>query len=459
MTKEDKIVRMSRNAGETDHPDVKDPASADDRTSAPVGDGPRGPGPKPGATPLQERVLAPGEPPPPPPHGETDPARIADLAPPAGMRRRHWGQATSFVLLVVAPLVLIAVYLFALAEDQYASTTGFTVQREEGGAATDFLGLGAALVGGATASDTDVLYEFIQSQDIVQRIDDRLDLRGHYAQHWTGWPHESDKVFSIWPGAKIEDLLWFWKRVVRISYDQATGLIEVRVTAFDPEFATAVARAIVEESQTTINELSRTAQEDATRYALADLDEALARLKLAREALTRFRTETQIVDPLADLQARLGVMNNLQQQLAQALIDFDLLRDTTSSSDPRVAQAERRITAIRERILSERETFASDDATTGAVGEDYPTLIAEFESLTVDLEYAEQTYRAALTALDVARANAARQSRYLATYVEPTRAESSEYPQRWVLFGLSALFLVLAWSILVLIYYSVRDRR
>ena len=60
--------------------------------------------------------------------------------------------------------------------------------------------------------------------------------------------------------------------------------------------------------------------------------------------------------------------------------------------------------------------------------------------------------------LEVAREDAARQSRYLATYVKPTLAQNAEYPKRWILAGLAGLFLLLIWSILALIYYSIRDR-
>ena len=111
---------------------------------------------------------------------------------------------------------------------------------------------------------------------------------------------------------------------------------------------------------------------------------------------------------------------------------------------------------IRERIARERDAFASE--TGGAGGEDYPRLIAEYEALQVDREFAEETYRAALAALDVARAKASRQSRYLATYIEPTLAESSEYPDRLLIELLSGLFLVLSWAVMVLVYYAIRDR-
>ncbi len=453
-------VAADRIADDTDAPKTAETAAEKPVVAAKRASGPHSPGPKPGSANLEERVLG---------KGETLPALVdeegkelitSEVAEPANMKTRHWGQLFSFLVFVIGPIVLVAGYLFAVAEDQYSSTTGFSVQREEGAAASDFLGIIPGLVGGGSgASDTDVLYEFIQSQEIVRRIDAELDLRGHYSQHWKGMPWATDKVFSIWPDADIEDLLWFWKRIVRISYDKSTGLIELRVFAFDPDFAQAVGREIVGESQAMINMLSNTAREDATRYAIADLDEALERLKAAREALTAFRTRTQIVDPEADLQSRLGVMSNLQQQLAQALIDYDLLLNTANAEDPRVRQAARRISVIRERIGSERESFTSDDTSNGAVGEDYPTLIAEFERLTVDREYGEETYRAALAALDVARATAARQSRYLATYIEPTKAESSEYPKRWIILGLCVLFLTMAWSIGALIYYSIRDRR
>lgn len=370
------------------------------------------------------------------------------------MKKRHWGVIFSFFVMVIAPVAALVFYLWTFAVDQYASTTGFTVRQEEGAAATDLLGGLTQFAGGSAGGDGDILYEFINSQGLVSSINTKLDLKSHYTQPWP-----DDWLFALWPDATEEDLLWYWQRMVQISYDQATGLMEVRVLAFDPDYAQKVALQIVSESQAMINALNTQARDDAMRYARADLEESIARLKKAREALTQFRTRTQIVDPAADIQSRLGVMANLQQQLAEALIEYDLLQESVSPADPRVTKALRMIDVIRDRIAIERQTFTSDSTDTGAVGQDYPTLIAEFESLSVDREYAEQSYRAALTAVDVAKAEAARQSRYLATYIKPTLATESEFPARYTLTGLAALFLLLIWSILALIYYSLRDRR
>lgn len=376
---------------------------------------------------------------------------VRPAAKPARMRRRHWAVLLSFLVMVCLPLFAFGFYLWALADDRYASTTGFTVRQEEGKSGTDLLGGLTTLTGGSASTDGDVLYEFIRSQALVRRIDERLGLRAYYSQYW-----ESDPLFALWPDATIEDMLWYWGRTVRVNYDQATGLTELRVLAFDPETARAIAAEVVAESQAMVNALNEQARTDAIRYADVELTQAEDRLRIARAALTEFRTRTQIVDLEADIQARMGVMSNLQQQLATELVAFDELAATTNPNDPRVTQAVRLIQVIRDRIAEERRTFATTEVL--STGEDYPTLISEFEGLTVEREFAEEAFRAALAARDTARANALRQSRYLATYVNPTLAERSEYPQRYVLIALAALFSCLVWAITVLVYYSIRDK-
>ena len=369
----------------------------------------------------------------------------------ARIRRRHRGLFLSIALLILLPLVLTALYLFVLARDQYASLTGFTIRQEETSSASDLMGGLANVFGAGSPGNADLLFEYVQSQEIVERIDARFDLKGHYTANWP-----SDPVYALWPSATIEDLIWFWSRMVKVTYDKSSGLMLVEVRANDPQVAQTIARMIVAESETMINGLNETARRDTTRNAEADLNTAIERLRKAREALAEFRVRTQIVDPQADIQGRLGVLNNLQQQLAEALIDHDLLLQTSEASDPRVRQAQRRIDVVRNRITEERRTFAEQDVTVDQT--EYPRLIAQYESLLVDQGFAETTYQASLMALDAARSNASRQSLYLASFIQSTFAQRAAYPERFVILALAAFFLTLLWSVLALIYYSLRDR-
>lgn len=371
----------------------------------------------------------------------------------ARFRRRHAGLAVSFMLVVLAPLCVVIFYLMTMAQDQYSSVTGFTVRQEEGGGASELLGGLASLTGASGSADADILYEFILSQALIREVDANVGLRAHYSEYWV-----DDPVFALKPEASIEDLERYWARIVGLSFDRGSGLMEMRVQAFTPEKARDIARETLRLSQMMINALNEQAREDAMRYARLDLEQGVSRLKTAREALTTFRSTNQIVDPESDIQGRMGVMNNLQQQLAEGLISLDLLSGTTSQGDPRLRQAERLIEVIRARIAAERQQLSSSGTEAGGTGDDYPALIAEYEGLVVDREFAEENYRATLAALDLARANASRQSRYLATFIAPTLAQTSEYPRKPVIIGLTALFLLLGWATMALVYYSIRDR-
>ena len=242
-----------------------------------------------------------------------------------------------------------------------------------------------------------------------------------------------------------------------VSYDSGTGLLEVRVLAFTAENAQRINQTLFEISTETVNDLNAVARSDATRYAAEDLQNALDRLKDARTTLTAFRNDNRLVDPNSAIQGQVGILNTLQAQLAEALIELDLLGETTRNSDPRVTQARRKIEVIRTRIEDERNSLGFNDNTGEASA--FATIVGEYEGLIVDLEFAEQSYTSALSTYDSAVADANRQSRYLAAYLGPTIAERAEYPRRAVLLGLLALFLVLGWALLVLGYYSLKDRQ
>ncbi len=383
----------------------------------------------------------------------TSTARISTLRPAAETARprlRHWGVLSGFVFVVAAPFAVTVWYLYAVAAAQYASTVGFSVRKEEVASPIELFG-GIADVPSAGSADSDILYEFIQSQEMVSALDARLGITAMFSK-----PGD-DPVFAYDPTGTIEDLQDYWQRMVRVTYDTSTQLIEVRVLAFAPEDAQVIAEGIFEESARLIDELSAIAQQDTIDFAKSEVARAVERLKSAREAVTEFRSRTQIVDPSADLQGQMGLLSTLQQQLAEALISADLLRESTRESDPRITQADRRIAVIKARIDDERRKLGVGGGS--GTGDDYANLLAEFERLAVDRQFAEQAYTAALATYDQALAEARRKSRYLAAYIRPTLAEASKFPRKEEHLAITGFLLIAAWGIAVLIYYSIRDRR
>ena len=381
--------------------------------------------------------------------------KVPPPAPNARLRGRHVATFFSFLIFAIGPILVTGWYMWDRAADRYISRAGFSVRTEEVGSAFELLG-GVAELSGSSSTDTEILYQFIQSQELVTAIDDAIDLRAI----WSNTDTDKDPIFTYDPPGTIEDLAAHWTSMVKVYSDSGTGLIDIEVQAFSPQEAQLVNQYIYDESLAMINRLSAIARDDATRYAREDLDASVERLKDARSALTQFRNRTQIVDPAASIQSQMGIMSSLQAALADELIELDVLTVSTNQDDPRIVRARQRIEVIEARIQEERTKFGIGDNQSLEGDEPaFAQLVGEYESLAVDLEFAESSYRAAQATLDAALAEARRQSRYLAAHIRPTLPESAEAPNRLQITLLVGLFSFLAWAIVTLSSYAIRDRR
>ena len=255
----------------------------------------------------------------------------------AKFKLRHFIVLTSFFLSVVAPSSYAYFYLTNRAVPQYISISGFTVRKEEQSSAFDMLGSFSGITSDSTR-DIDLIYKFIQSQEIVQDVVQILDFKSHYSENYN-----KDPLFSLKPGASIEQLVDYWNRVVKIYYDGNLGLIELQVHAFSPDFAVNVNELIIKKSTQLINSINAVSQEDSKQYARTELDQAITRLKDVRRKLRKFRAKNNIIDPGSGLQGELNVVNSLLQQLTSTQVELDVLKLSTSQSDPRLAELEDKI--------------------------------------------------------------------------------------------------------------------
>lgn len=365
-------------------------------------------------------------------------------------------------MLVALPTALSAWYLYTRATDQYVSTLGFVVRSESAQTGADILGgmTGLSALTGTSSSDTDILYEYLQSQTLVTAVNAQMDL----GTVW-GTPYDIDPVFAYDPSGTIEDLHRYWPRMVRVAYDAGTGLITLNVHAFEAQAAQDITRLIEAESSRMINALMGIAHSDRLSHAKQELTLAEARLTAARQALTMFRARNNMVDPLQDLEGEIGIIHQLQAQLAEEMIALDMLRGQMKvggaqtsrriqAADARITQGENRVTVIQNRITEERQKFGSRTEE----GRDYAALTGEYERLAADRDMAQAAHMTTLAAFDMTRSEAQRQSRYLAAFTAPTRAQSATHPDRPVLVAMIFAALTLTWSVVTLAGYSLRDR-
>ena len=369
----------------------------------------------------------------------------------ARVRRRHRGIMALAFLLIVVPSIATAVYMWGFAVDQYVSTAGFAIRNQAASVSPfDFLG---AFGGGSTStsSNMDILYNFVGSQQLIQKLDKDIGVQAIYSKP------KNDPLFSYDTSGTIEDLVKYWGRMVQVNYDTSTGLMQLSTYAFTPEDAQRVAQSVMDESSHVVNKLAAVARDDTTKYAKEALVSAESKLKDARAALTQFRIANNLVDPTLDITSQSAIVGSLTQQLVQAQVELAMLKQgAAAGNDPRMATLDQRIAIIQSRITEEQDKVRTGGRT-GTKG--YAEIVSNYTQLSADSEFSERAYMTALAAFDVAETDAQHKQVYLATYEEPTLAQAATAPRRLLVLIAVMVIGFLAWAITTLVYYALRDRR
>lgn len=366
-------------------------------------------------------------------------------------RRRRAGLWLSFVMLVVLPTAVAAWYLFEKAADQYVSYVSFAVRSPDATVPSPVLEM---FGGGAdtTRGDSQILYEYLQSQPLVERIDDRLDLRAIYNAP------QADPLFRLGEDPSIEALVEYWNLAQTVSYDSSAGIIYAEIRAFDPDQAQSIAAAMVEESESLINDLSAKSRNDAIAFATADLEQAESRVRAVRVELQSFRGAAGTADVSLDIQSAMALVSQLRGRRAALAADYDSRREMLGADSPTLLALKRQLSAFDDQIALEEGRIASIGSDGSAETGSLADAAGRQEELMVERQFAENMYTASLSAVEVARAEARRAQRYLAIHIRPTRADVAEHPRRWTLSIAIGIVSLVLWSILQLIASSIRDR-
>ncbi len=376
--------------------------------------------------------------------------------------------AASYLLLVIVPTLLVALYYLLIAHDQYMVETRFAVRTTspaQGSSLLEALGIGAS---GTSATDTYIVREYIHSREILERIDRELNLRERYARP------TKDFHAALPRDASFEDFLEYWRSMVTVDMDRTSHILTIRTFAFTPEDSRDIATAILRESERMINELSERARKDAVAYAENEVRKAEERLRSIRQKLLRFRSSTQQIDPAKQAQVQLALIGKLEEQLAQMRAKLSEARSYLSGNAPTIIFLNNRIKALERQIADEKRKLgrkggAGADAEKRSVvgtrvagetpsGAPLSATLSEYEALVVEREFAEKFYLSTLSGLEQARLLANRQQRYLATFVRPYLPDEALYPKALRNTIFLFLALTLTWALGLLMIQSIRDR-
>ncbi|MBS7813375.1 hypothetical protein [Roseococcus pinisoli] len=325
------------------------------------------------------------------------------------------------------PTFLTAIYLFGFAADRYETETQLVI-RTAGQTAFPRASGGISLgVGGRSHDVSSVARNFILSRDALATLEARLPIQAMLT------PPALDPLYAYPPPFLPEGpeaLFGRYLRFVDADVDASSGILTLRVRAFAAQDAEQIAQALADGTEALVNRLNLRPSTSAVEAARGEVERTRADTGTAQQALTHWRAENRMVDPVRLAQSYADTVARLSLELAQVSAQLGELRETAPRS-PQAAPLTARMTALRAQIRDERETMAG--ATAGLADH-----LGEYERLVLNREFAERSFQSALTVAEVARREAEQQKLFLEQIVRPQRPDVPRYPR--MIFWLLAVF-------------------
>jgi len=166
------------------------------------------------------------------------------------------------------------VYFFIIAERQYVSEAVLSLKNKTApsGISSILSGLTSATAG----NDEDaMLAAYIQSPEMLSKLDKKFHLRDRYAS-------SRDPFLRLWSYGSDESFLGVYRGKIDVSLRHDVGLITLNVTDVDPKTAQAIGRAVVQESETFMNNVSLEIQNSSLKFARGELAAAILTVQQAK---------------------------------------------------------------------------------------------------------------------------------------------------------------------------------
>jgi capsular polysaccharide transport system permease protein len=363
---------------------------------------------------------------------------------------KKWWQKLPLSLLVVVgvPTLIAAIYYLGIASPQYVSEARFTVGSANQSQPSS---IGIALQGvglSSTATDSFAVHEFINSRDGLNYLEQRVDVQSVFS------PRNAD-AFSrsprFWEGHSEEDRFAGFKRFVTVGYDSSTGISTLRVKAFSPRDAAAVANALLDGGENVVNSLNERSSSNAVLEARAALERARAKVDDAQAKITEFRAQKRFIDPELSVRESGVLIANLRSTLANLNAERSQLMGEAPNS-PQLPVLNGRIASYERQIANERAAIV------GEPGSLAPQ-IGAYEDLMMRRELADKEFAATTAALTSAEQESRRQKLYLERIVRPNTPDKATEPERLVQLLTVFLSALLAYGLGWLVYAGVREHR
>lgn len=339
-------------------------------------------------------------------------------------KQPHWA-------LCVAAIFLAILYWGLIATDRYVSETNIVLQSPEINP-TGF-NISSLLSGTQGSGDLLLLKDHLESVDMLLKLQKNLNIRAHYASKDIDFLSRLSRE-----DVELEKLFKYMQKRIDVVFDDYAAVLRIRVQAYSPEMAQAIAQSLLEEGERHMNDMGQRLAAEQVAFIEQQADKLEKRLLSAREELLDFQNKEGLVSPTGTLQTTLSVIAQLQGQLALLEARKKSASSFQSSSSPEIVRINSEINALKQQIDIEKHKLAASS------GDSLNRVSANYQTLELRAQFALELYSNSLMALESTRVEAARKLKQISILQYPTQAEFSTEPRRiynLVVFSFFAIFL------------------
>lgn len=352
----------------------------------------------------------------------------------------------SVAIIVGVPTIIAALYFGFVASDIYVSEARFALRSSQTDTSLGLDDLIGSSIGGSSGQDSQVILDYVHSQDLLEKVQQALDLRAHYGDESIDW------LARLSDQASREEWLRYFREQVDLVHDSQSDVVTLRVRAFDPNTAQSLAELVIELGEDLVNDLSGRMEADALETADAEVAIALQKVRAASDKITRFRRANASLNPAAESSALLGIVSQIESSLVAARAELGEKLSYMREDSAAIVSLNNRIAALDRQLRLERGRLVGD-----AGGAEMSGLIEGYEPLALEQELAQQQYASALKSLELARIEAQRQKQYLVTFIRPHLPEAAIEPRRLQKVLTIAIFSFLTYLIGGLMWSALKD--
>lgn len=362
-------------------------------------------------------------------------------------RRRRRKSVLLFARLsvfVLLPTFLAALYFYAIATPMYAAKTQFVIQQAESPSAGGIGGLFSSTPM-ATAQDSIAVQGYLQSQVAMQRLEADNGFREHFSSD------EIDVIQRIPPDASESAVYKLYKKIIRISYDPTEGVVKMEVTAADPQKAVEYSNALIGYAEEQVDQMTQRLREDQMKGARESYEDAEKKYQEANIRLVELQERFKILSSEAEIGLITSQIGQLETQLTQDQLSLAQMESNQNPNKARMDPLKRRIDTLQVQIAELRGKLTDqgqDGVSLAQVQSDL--LVAQADAQTRQLLLAQS-----LQAMETARVEANRQTRYLSVAVAPVAPDEAAYPRAFentlvVMLIFAGIYLMVSMTVAIL---------